>query len=133
MDDLAGKLSELLESPDGMDSIRSMAQSLLGDKDLSDLGLPDLNLGGNSEQESSHETESGGPGGSPIDMQTMMKLGQAFSKMGNQSDDRTRLLLAIRPHLSDERQDRVDTAVKLLKLVSVMPMLTESGLLNGLF
>lgn len=45
-------------------------------------------------------------------------------------DDRTRLLLALRPHLSEERRPRVDRAVKLLKLASVLPLLQETDLLK---
>lgn len=130
MDDLAGKLSEILESPEGMESIRSMAQSLLGTSDLSELGL---NLDDKPEKQESSGEDQQAPPMSAGDMKMMMKLGQALSKMNNQNDDRTRLLLALRPHLSSERQNRVDTAVKLLKLVSVMPLLSESGLLDGLF
>ncbi|HCC35199.1 MAG TPA: hypothetical protein DEQ02_06010 [Ruminococcaceae bacterium] len=124
MDDLASKLSEILESPEGMENLRSLAGSLLG------------NMGGGESPDSGggeNEQADGGfsmPSVSPGDMQMMMTLGKALSGMSNQSDDRTRLLLALRPHLSSERQERVDTAVKLLKLAGLLPLLSEQGLLN---
>jgi len=39
-------------------------------------------------------------------------------------------LLALKPHLTDERQQRIDKAVKLLRIISVIPLLKEQGLLE---
>ncbi len=125
MDDIASKLSEILESPEGMENLRSLAGSLLGNLGDGDAG----------ESEQSESGEDGGfsmPQMSPGDMQMMMKLGSALSGMGGQSDDRTRLLMALRPHLSSERQEGVDTAVKLLRLAGLLPLLSEQGLFNFL-
>ena len=55
-----------------------------------------------------------------------MKLMSAMKN--DQDDDRTRLLLSLKPHLSQERQQRVDQAVKLLKLITLLPLIRESGL-----
>ena len=112
MDDIASKLSELLESPEGLESIKSMAEVLLG-------GAP----AGDKE-----EKKEAGLSVSPAEVQTVMKVLTALKSGGD--DDRTRLLLALRPHLSEEKRPRIDQAVKLLKLTGILPLLKDSDLLN---
>ena len=62
------------------------------------------------------------------DVSSIMRVVNLLKNSGN--DSRSGLLLALKPHLSDERQKRVDKAVKILKLVSLMPILKEQGILN---
>ena len=50
----------------------------------------------------------------------------------NCEDSNTQLLMALRPHLKVERQERVDRAVKLMKLIAVWNAAKESGLLNDI-
>ena len=64
---------------------------------------------------------------SPGEIQTIMKLVGAM-KNGQDDHDRTRLLLSLKPHLSEARQQRVDQAIKLLKLITLLPLIRESGL-----
>ncbi len=64
-------------------------------------------------------------GGINIDM--FMKIGEIMSKMSEQ-DKNTELLLALKPHLRDENQAKIDTAVKLFRLISLLPYLKDSGL-----
>ena len=122
MEDLSAKLTQLLNDPEGMKQLQSMAQGLMGEGgfDLSSLmpqeqpkpSIPDI---------------SGLMGGvSPDQINMMMKLMSAFNS--TKEDDRTRLLMALRPHLTDKRKQRVDQAVKLLKLASVLPLINESGI-----
>ena len=51
----------------------------------------------------------------------------------NQEDDNTKLLLALKPHFSDRRKEKVDQAVKIMHLLSLLPLIKDSGLLGGLF
>lgn len=104
---LADKISELLSDPEGMARIEAMAQSLLGE-----------------------EKEKGAPPTPEPSGRELMGVLSALKNSG--TDDRSRLLLALRPHLSEARRERVDKAIKLLRLVSVMPLLKESGLLSDI-
>ena len=45
----------------------------------------------------------------------LLKIGEMMNSMQN-PDENTSLLLALRPHLQSERREKVDRAVKLLKL-----------------
>ncbi len=67
-----------------------------------------------------------------FDLSSIMALAGAFSSLSG-DDEQVRFLRALKPLLSDERKGRVDEAVRLLKLVSLLPALQESGLLTNLF
>ncbi len=145
MDNLAAQISELLESPDGMDRIRDMASMLMSPESKEPPppaapanSMPNIDMDSlrniasmfMGQQSAAPMTQSapadGGFSLSPSDIQTMMKVMGALRSGGN--DERSRLLLALRPHLSESRQARVDNAVKILRLVSILPLLSESGL-----
>lgn len=109
MDDLSEKLTALLSDPAALENIRSMASGLLG----------------------SAETPPSPP---PTPEMPDIDIGKLMSVMGrlnnNKSDERTRLLLALKPHLSEKRRERVDRAVKILKLLDMLPLLQDSGLFS---
>lgn len=56
------------------------------------------------------------------------KIGNAISR----DDDRTAFIKALRPLLSEPRQQKADEVIKILRLVQLVPLLKDSGLLNGL-
>lgn len=137
MEDLAAKLSELLESPDGLETVKSLAGALLnnqsGGKDGADESpLEKLGAGGGLDALGGLDSLGGLFSSiSPNELQAMIKVGNALKS--NQQDDRSRLLLALKPHLSTQRQGRVDQAVKILRLISVLPIISEQGLFKDLF
>lgn len=106
-----------------MSDINDIFKALLSDDD------------GNSEnkdEENNTPDESGDDifGGINIDM--ILKIGEIMSKM-NEQDKNTELLLALKPHLRDENRTKMDTAVKLFRLISLLPYLKDSGLFENLF
>lgn len=107
MDDLSEKLSALLSDPDGMAKIKDMAQNILGgapqEKSLSTTG--DVDVGA---------------------IAGMLKL----LKQNNKDDSRIQLLMALRPNLSTEKQGKVDTAIKILKLTELAPLLKDAGIFD---
>lgn len=116
MDDMAEKITSLLSDPDGMEKIKGMAEALFGE---------------NKPAEEPPSKPGGGlslPEG--FDPVKLMGAFSALSKSGG--DDRTALLMALKPHLAPERRDRVDKAVKLLKIASLLPVLRDEGLLDML-
>lgn len=64
---------------------------------------------------------------SGLDFNTIAKAAALMGAMGTPGDDE-KLLLALRPLLREENRAKVDTAVKLLKLISLLPLLRDSGL-----
>ena len=49
---------------------------------------------------------------------------------GSQDNERTRLLNALKPYLSEKRQAKADNAIKLLKIIELWPLIKESGMFN---
>ena len=112
MDDIADKISSLLNSPDGMEKLKSAAANLLGNQQ------PQENGGGLG------DILDGMP---PLEnMGALMEAAKAMS--AGKNDPRVKLLLALKPHLSEHRAERVDKAVKILQLVSLAPLISKSGL-----
>ena len=109
MDDLSEKISSMLSDPQQLARIREMAAGLLGS-----------------------EQQSPPPQASPSlpDMDLSKVLGIMSKFKSQDTDNRSRLLLALKPHLSEKRQERVDRAVKILKLLDMLPLLQESGIMN---
>lgn len=121
--DISEQISSLLNSPDGMDKLRSAAASLLG-------GEPPQ-----STQPAEKEQPSipGLPDGMLDNIGNISSIMRVVSLLkNNKEDDRVRLLLALKPHLSPERADKVDKAVSLLKVAAILPILKEDGLINNL-
>ena len=55
---------------------------------------------------------------SPIDIGTVLKLGSMFSEF-NTDDERARLLRDLKPFLSSDKKEKVDSAIKILKLLKI--------------
>ena len=83
-----------------------------------------------SEADRSDSSEQGDILGG-IDIEAIMRMGELMSQK-NRQDDSTRLLLALKPHLKPENRLKVDSAMKLMKIMNILPLLRESGILDGL-
>ena len=54
-----------------------------------------------------------------------------LSRLKNSDNDsRTQLLYALKPLLSEPKREKVDTAIKILKLIEMLPLLKGTGLLD---
>ena len=51
-------------------------------------------------------------------------------KGAGSNDSRIALLLALKPNLSKEKQAKVDSAIKILRLLELAPLLGDMGLFN---
>lgn len=124
VEDLAGQINALLQDPESMEMLSGLAASLMG---------------GESEEKADAHSDAAPPAPPPQSaalpllselgapqLGLLMKLGRLLNS--NREDDRTRLLMALRPLLSPDRQGRVDKAVKLIKIAQLLPLLRESGL-----
>ena len=109
MDDISEKLSALLSDPDGMERIKSMAQNLLGNKP--------------EPQEAPNVNDL------DIDIGALTGILKKMKGTGA-NDSRINLLLALKPNLSPEKQARVDSAIKILKLIEFAPILKDMGLFS---
>lgn len=74
---------------------------------------------------------AGGSSEGGFDINLLMKL-QQLMQMSHQDDNNTNLLLALRPLLQEEKQQKVDRAVKLMRAAALFTAAKESGILEGL-
>ena len=113
MDELSEKLASLLNDPDTMERVRTMAENLLGDNSPA------------QEQQPSTDISSMLPG---EDLGKIISIISQLKNTGN--DSRTVLLNALKPHLSEPKREKVDTAIKILRLLELLPLIKDTGLLN---
>lgn len=109
MDDIAQKIEELLNDPNGVAKIQSMAESVFENTT-------------NETDKSSSEPD--------IDINTVMKVLNLLKS--NNNNNRSSLLLALKPHLNIDRQQKIDSAIKIMKIIEILPILKEQGLLDKL-
>lgn len=109
MDDLNEKLSALLNDPEGMNRIKSMAENLLGTK--------------------AEEPQKNAADDFDIDIGALTGILKKMKGNGV-TDSRINLLLALKPNLSKEKQAKVDSAIKILRLIELAPFLKDMGLFN---
>ena len=115
------------------------SSSPLGGMDLSALsGLLSGFQGGSPAGNAHTPAQNAGVSSAPDQNAQMVQMMTAFSRMAplmqqlNQEDDSTRLLYALRPMLSPARQTKLDEAVKLMRMMRMMPLLKDSGMLSSL-
>lgn len=118
MDDLSEMLAGILNDPESLEQVRQMAENLMGGSEEK------------AEKNSVGDISSlFGDGGPDIaQMGTIINILSQLKSRGN--DNRAQLLLALKPHLSPPKREKVDTAVKLLKIIDILPLLKDSGILN---
>lgn len=121
MDDINKTIENIMADPQKLKMLQGMASQLFGDGAQS---KP-------SAQEKSSSPEIAGGGDILANAKNLGSLISAAGSIGSQKDDSSvQLLLALRAHLKDERKARVDTAVKILRLIRLAPILKNSGLIN---
>ena len=110
-----------MSDPESMKQLSELAQMLQSE-------TQDCDASENAPEENTAEESLFG--GIPFDPIMLMKLGEMLG--GTQKpDDNTALLLALRPRLRSQRRERVDRAVKLLRLITIFGTLKESGMLQN--
>ncbi len=85
--------------------------------------------GGKSDNNADKEQSDGLFSG--LDPEMLLKMLSLFETL-NQPDDNERFLLALKPLLREENRPKIDSALRLMKLLSLLPLLKESGFLNSL-
>ena len=124
MDDLSAAIRDLLQDPQSMAQIQNLAQSL---------GLNDQSPAGTNTQNPFQALlpAVSQPQNTDPMLSMLMRAAPLLTK-ANEEDDASRLLAALRPLLSEPRQKKLDDAGRILKLLHLLPLLRESGLLQNI-
>ena len=101
MDNLADLLGNLRE--EDLQSLKDAAASLFADGAGSDASDADADMG--------------------IDPQLLRRMTRLLHAMQSQQDERSALIRALKPYLSEPRQKRAEEAMQMLRLLDVLPML----------
>ena len=125
-------LSNLINSlsPDDIQSLQSVAQSLFGGQ----------NQGGQQAEPTQQNTPlpTAGQNGaaealgalSGIDPAMMKKLSAIMGAMNcGGNDSRTAFIAALKPLLSPERRHKADEALRMMRLLEMLPILRDQGVL----
>ena len=107
-----------------MENVNEMLEILLST--LGNTSESDDNSDGKEKKESDGFDFSG------INIDMILKLGDIMSSL-NSTDKDTELLLALKPYLKEKNQAKIDTAIKLFRLISLLPALKETGIFDNLF
>lgn len=103
----------------------------LGDNPAESIGQMLSSLPVTSESDDKEHNEGTQEKGSGLDPSILFKL-QGLMGNQNQSDERSALLLALRPFLSEERRPQVDQAIKMLRLSQLAKTAQELELFKNL-
>lgn len=87
----------------------------------------------NSEDSGANEPRSEESEGlfSGLDPEMLIKMLALFEVL-NQPNDNERFLLALKPLLREENRAKIDSAIRLMKLFTVLPLLKDSGIFEEL-
>lgn len=135
MEDLTKKLENLLNSPDGMEKIRSAMAALGASQESPEPAAPEKAEGDAPPELSGLLAAFGGggaakaedAGGGLPDLSMLTRLAPLLSNM-RRDDENTVLLKALRPYLHGDREKRLDDAIKIMQFIRVMPLLRERDL-----
>ena len=108
-----------------MDNLSDILSSL-SDEDMENLRAAAENI---FSQESGSKAQTSDPGFSMPDFSDLLGNAQMISKIGsimnamNKKDDRTRLIEALKPLLSEKRRQKADEAMQMMKLMALLPLI----------
>lgn len=118
MDNMSEKIQEILSDEESMKQLNELAQMFSASE-----------KSGSQEETDKSEQNSSEFNMPDFDFSMIFKLQEIMNKT---SDDKTSgFLIALKPLLKKEKQEKVDKAVKMLRLLAVWDVLKESGLLNN--
>lgn len=101
-------------SSDDIDMLKGVASSILGQEEQK--STQSIAPQPNNNQSLSLEN---------IDYSMILKAKQMFDRMNSSSNKNADLILALKPHLSPETQDKADQAIRILKLFDILPFIKE--------
>ena len=126
MPDLSEQLSAILQNPEAQKNIQNLLSSLQQNSEpTQNQSAPPFDFSSFLGQSQPQNQPSPLP---DIDINMLMKLQGIFSKMSC-DDNNINLLRALRPHLKNPQ--KVDGAINILRLMSVLPALEQSGIFGG--
>ena len=92
---------------------------------ISLFGKQNQNQNQNPKEETSTPPKESGNLFDTDTLQMFLKIKQVFDSSRKNDDPREKLLIALKPYLSEKRQDKVGEALMLLKMTNLMNIMTK--------
>lgn len=109
-------------SSEDIDMLKGVASSILGEEAQKNQSTENNSRNDNAQN---HNNLPANTGIENIDFDMVMKAKKIFDKMNSTKDKNVDLIMALKPHLSPEKQNRADQALRILRLFDVLPLLKE--------
>lgn len=117
-------------TPDDINMLKGVASSILGEgapentqSTTQNSSAQNFNNNQNNNQNALQSLNSLGL--DSLDFNMIMKAKSIFDKMNNTPNKNVDLIMALKPHLRPETQNKADQALKMIKLFEVLPLLRE--------
>lgn len=123
-------LNEIINSlsADDIDMLKGVAASILGEEAQKNAQLAQQGNNTNNNSGGIPDISNAlalGNSFDNIDFDMLMKAKTIFEKMNNTKSKNADLIMALKPHLNPDKQNRADQALRILKLFEVLPLLRE--------
>lgn len=123
-------LNEIINSlsADDIDMLKGVASSILGEEAQKNAQLAQQGNNTNNNSGGIPDISNAlalGNSFDNIDFDMLMKAKTIFEKMNNTKSKNADLIMALKPHLNPDKQNRADQALRILKLFEVLPLLRE--------
>ena len=131
MEDIAAIFEDILSSDEKKEQLKSIANMLGIDTEAQfDMSsISSLLNNTDNKKEESKDNNNTNPFGD-FDISKLLKLKSAFSQSDN-SDKNIELLTALKPHLNEKNQAKIDQSIRLMKMLALVPLLKELGIFGG--
>lgn len=130
MEDMSELLGSLLKNPEIMKQVQELSGKFSDNKsqNKNEDNKENFNFQNNIEPQSQNSEALG----LNTDMMSLVtKLAPLLSSI-KKEDKNTYLLNSLRPFLGKARQKKLDESIKMMQLMKILPLLKDSGVLNGL-
>ena len=128
MEDIGAIFEDILSSDEKKEQLKSIAD-MLGIDTNAEFDMSSISelFGANGESEKDNTENSEAT--NEFDFSKLFKLKDLFSSSKN--DKNIDLLNALKPHLNEKHQAKIDQSIKLMKLLALVPILKEFGIFGG--
>lgn len=123
MDSINDIISSL--SGDDIEMLKGVASSILSGNQPSDQAPTEKPPTENPQPQQQNNSHLSNLGLSISDFDMILKAKNIFEKMNSTSSKNADLIVALKPHLSPDSQNKADQAIKMLQLFEILPYLKE--------
>lgn len=106
-------------------SVINKFSNILKEKDIDINNFVNNNSKDNPEHFENCSNEKAEATGFNIDINTILKFKSIADKLNNQNNPRTSLLQALKPFLSEKKQDKLEEYIKIVNILSILDILNK--------